>query len=150
MNLHTKWKTKERKNRIKVNHLRLVTSERVYTNSGKLPRRPHRRSIVFTFLALCLVLAIECDMQTIRIPCSNHLMATRIRCCRSSRKCLTQISIFDWLILMHTRRTRRTNRSRGSVWCERKKQLKARNAMVDGACHSQTALNSHRKYRCLN
>lgn len=34
--------------------------------------------------------------------------------------------------------------------CERKKQLKARNAMVDGACHSQTALNSHRKYRCLN
>lgn len=113
-------------------------NKRAYTNN----REPHRPHPANQYRRFCLDLAINTICKQFEIPCSNHLMATRrFDVAAAPLQCPTQISIFNWLILMHTRRTVNDAQVAG-VW-ERKKTIEI--AEYDGRWSMP-----HRKYRCLN
>lgn len=101
----------------------------------------YRTRLFFTSLALLFGFGHQYDVQTIRIPCSNHLMATRVG---GSAMPDSNFNIQLADINAHTTHSERTEVEK------KKQQLKARNTMADGACRSQTARIPHRKYRCLN
>lgn len=102
MNLHELERGKKPEKKSHKSQSLETGNKRAYTNN----REPHRPHPANQYRRFCLDLAINTICKQFEIPCSNHLMATRrFDVAAAPLQCPTQISIFNWLILMHTRRT---------------------------------------------